>query len=212
MTVALAVTATVCTSESLLAQNEVYFKGRTEGCFSANSTGACTLGSAYGGLEFNAGSFAGWSTPARGFLGIGSKDVSFGSFTLSKDPFDYENPVRYFFLHVLFDDPSGAGDPTRVATLQGEVSIIPGEYDEDGFEIIGGGATVLFPTSRIFVPFDNGSFTLRLNSPSVSPGGTFAVSGDIYATVVPEPGSIALVATGLMGLVPAFRRRTKGQG
>jgi hypothetical protein len=54
-----------------------------------------------------------------------------------------------------------------------------------------------------------GTFTLSVNDVSVTPGNTAAVTGQILVTAnnpIPEPGSMALMGTGFLGLALASRR------
>lgn len=151
------------------------------------------------GITFAPGSFSG--TTSGGFAGFSNM----GSYTLSSTAGTYTNDT--LALTVVFSLPTGiAGGGTSSFTAN-----IFGNVNTNAQ----GGVDIVFTSPSQTFTFSNaggsGSFTLNLNSVSLSPGGTTAVSGFVtgatYTPVsAPEPSSIVLLGVGLL-LTPFLRRR-----
>jgi len=81
----------------------------------------------------------------------------------------------------------------------------------------GGGVRINFDPAKQVFDFASGQevgqFELTVNNVSLTPGAApVALTGDIQVsnvTSTPEPGTTALLATGLFGLVPVVRSRRK---
>lgn len=139
------------------------------------------------GISFLPGSFSGLTS--GGFVAFSN----LGSFTLSTTPTTYSGVVD---LQIAFSLPTGitgGGTTTFVADLFGNVSTTAT-----------GGVSIIFSNPTQTFTFSNasgsGSFTFTVNSVSINPGGTTALSGYVTNAVftpVPEPSGLVLLGAGL---------------
>jgi len=188
------------------ARAEVLFTGSAAGCFNSGCTNY-TNTAVDAGLTYTGSTFSGTTLSDVLFVGTAAATPNvnnFGSFLLaSTGNHTYTGDV--FDLAVTFSQPVGTSPDPGLFTVD-----LAGKITGNGKD---GSVGITWLVNTDTFTFDGGTFSLKLNDLSISPGGDVSVTGTLTAveTAVPEPSTWAMMILGFCGVgFMAYRRKQNG--
>lgn len=186
-----------------LGAQQVAFAGSTYGCFYTSPATTCAPTSSATDffLTFTQGTFNALTSP-NGLLSLGGATNNLGTMSLGGSPAKYTGK---FLLEVMFALPTlTSSNAVYTAAIYGNV-----------YNTAFGGVNIIFQGPQTFAfngPTYTGTFDLTVNNIDMNPRSPQVISGFITTSVAPEPGTTALLATGLVSLLPMARIKRRKLG
>jgi hypothetical protein len=192
--------------------DEVFFAGSTLGCFGVG----CTPQANFTGLGFT---FSGSTFSTTTISGISNLTGDLGSITMSTTPGNLAGQT--FTLQIAFTAPQGftGSNPVTITYSITPFNMIGGVFLEPNpfTQIISFNDLSCEPNPAGGIPGQQttcgiGSFRLGFADIGINPGETMEIMGGIGSAQqqpIPEPTTMLLLGTGLVGVAMKTRKRLK---